>query len=108
MSNIEAQLAVSDQSHWCLSGEMTFVTAQTLIEMLQSKLNEAFSLDGNLSIDLSRVTHTDSAALAIIFECLRIAKQHNKKLYFTHLPKQLQEIIRISSTEFLFSATDEK
>ncbi len=108
MSNTETQLVVSEPHHWYLSGAVTFVTAQPLVEMLQEKLTEAFRLGNDLTIDLSKVTQIDSAALAIIFECLRIAKQQNKKLYFTQLPKQLQEIIRISRTEFLFSATEEK
>ena len=52
-------------------------------------------------IDLSSVTASDSAGLALLIEWLSVAKAANHPLRFENIPSQLQQLARLSEVEEL-------
>ncbi len=82
-----------------LSGDLTFETVQENFEMGK----KLFSDYSHLILDLTDVTRGDSAGLALLIEWLRFAKQQKKSLKFTHLPRQLLMIAKVSSLDILIN-----
>jgi len=52
-------------------------------------------------IDLSGVTGSDSAGLALLLEWLSVARAAKKSLRYEHMPAQLQQLARLSEVEEL-------
>lgn len=80
-----------------LSGELTFATVNGLL-MESAALFESIS---SLNIDLSAVTKSDSAGLALLVEWLRLAKRAGKRIVFANIPEQLLVIADISGLDEL-------
>ena len=55
------------------------------------------------SIDLAGVKHTDSSALALICEWLRVAKREKIKVQFINTPAQLRSVAMLCGVATLFS-----
>jgi phospholipid transport system transporter-binding protein len=55
-------------------------------------------------IDLSEVTASDSAGLALLIEWLSVAKESRKTLRYENVPTQLQQLARLSEVDKLLSA----
>lgn len=53
------------------------------------------------TIDLTGVSRSDSAGLALLLEWLRMAEQQHIQLNFRNLPAQMQAIIQVSGLENL-------
>jgi phospholipid transport system transporter-binding protein len=82
-----------------LSGALHFTTVGPLLEQGQVAIN-----DGRAAlIDLSSVSESDSAGLALLIEYLSIAKQANRALHYENIPEQLQELARLSEVEPLLT-----
>ena len=80
-----------------LSGSLNFDTVGAL-------LGEGSALIGSGQasvIDLSGVTASDSAGLALMIEWLSVAREAGKPLHFEHIPLQLQQLARLSEVENL-------
>ena len=58
-----------------------------------------------LTVDLSEVTQTNSAGLALLLELNRLALHHNCRMQFRHIPQSLIDIIHISELDDLLSST---
>lgn len=85
-------------------GEMTFATILSLLK--QSKpLLDSYQW---LTFDLSAVTQTDSAGLALLIEWLRIAQHNKQRVQFTHLPKQLIQIAKVCDLETILMTISDK
>jgi phospholipid transport system transporter-binding protein len=82
------QPIILSQDRILISGELTFATVGSLLE--SSHL--LFPQQGPWNCDFSQVTHCDSAALALVLEWLKMARQRNIKLRFSQLPQQLLSI----------------
>lgn len=54
-----------------------------------------------LTIDLAGVTEADSAALALLVEWMREARQRGAQVHFAGIPRQLEAIARVSGLEGL-------
>ncbi len=50
-------------------------------------------------IDLSNVTHCDSAGLAFLINLLKESNEANSTLSFINIPYQLQQLIKLSHLE---------
>jgi phospholipid transport system transporter-binding protein len=75
-----------------VAGEINFVTAVSLWQEslpLLAKSNE-------LIFNFSQVTTSNSAALALLLEWLKYAKQNNKSISFEQLPEQLVSIAKVA------------
>jgi len=72
-------------------GNRLRVTTAMTMETVGPLLDAGSALIGNgeVEFDLSAVTDTDSAALSLMFEWLRLAQAGNGTIIFSHLPRSL-------------------
>jgi len=61
---------------------------------------------GVRSVDLSGVTHADSAGLSVLLTWVERAKREGWRLRYTALPAQLLRIARLCAVESLLSAAE--
>jgi phospholipid transport system transporter-binding protein len=54
-----------------------------------------------LTVDLAGVTEADSAALALLVEWMREARQRGAEVHFAGMPRQLEAIVRVSGLDGL-------
>jgi phospholipid transport system transporter-binding protein len=94
-----ATLETQSPGHYLLNGELSFATVTTLL--LQSR--PLFAGESVLEMDLSGVTHADSAGLSLLIEWLRQAKLQGKQLRYRSLPSQLSALASISDVDGLLS-----
>ncbi len=87
-----------------ISGELSFNTVNALLAESRSTLfvTSATQLD----IELGGVSRADSAGLALLIEWMRMARDHDKKLCFHHLPEQLLAIARAGELEQLLPVAE--
>lgn len=78
-----------------VTGPMVFATAGELLESSR----KLFASQTSLRVDLSDVTHVDSAALALLIEWLRRARQQQCSVHIEHVPKKLLSIARLTGVE---------
>ncbi|MDX1698254.1 MAG: STAS domain-containing protein [Thiohalobacterales bacterium] len=90
----EAGIAVSDDC-WRLSGDLDFATVPALLGHRGAEMRAG----SNIRVDLSAVTRTDSAGLALMVEWLREAERTGLVMTFENVPEQLQSIARVSGLE---------
>lgn len=80
-----------------VSGELTFLTVNRVLDDIQSLVASL----STLQIDLSDVTRSDSAGLALLVHWMRAAKQAKKQLVFHHIPAQMLAIASASGLDEL-------
>lgn len=80
-----------------ISGELTFATVNSVLEEVQSLVSSL----STLQVDLSDVTRSDSAGLALLVHWMRAAKQAKKQLAFHHIPAQMLAIASASGLDEL-------
>jgi phospholipid transport system transporter-binding protein len=68
--------------------EMTFATVQADCDRLYKYCRE--NKEAILSIDLSEITHCDSAGLALLIEAKRLSREKNKLCKIEGIPKVVQ------------------
>ncbi len=73
-----------------LDGDLTFATVASLWRRSRRRFAD---LSGRVVIDLSGVRQADSAALALLVEWLRLSRERNLQLAFTHLPEPLRPMV---------------
>ena len=95
----QSTLTRSADDQFAVRGVLGFDSATELLD--QSK--ELFASANSINIDLSAVTHADSAGLALLLEWLRYGKQHNKTVRYQNLPAQLRSLAAISEVETLLA-----
>lgn len=83
-----------------LSGELTFDTVPAVWRDLAAWLNGG---SGEIAVDLARVTHADSAGLALLIELQRVARRKQRELRLVGVPEQLAGLMRINGLEKAFS-----
>jgi phospholipid transport system transporter-binding protein len=83
--------------HILVSGELSFDTAVSGIAMTEQLFAETAILD----VDLSDVTHSDSAGLALLIEWMRQAQQLNKPIRYFNMPAQMLAMAEASGLEEL-------
>ena len=81
-----------------IRGELNFSTVVTIWKDSLALLAQR----AELHFDLSQVGSCDSAGLALILEWIKFAKQNKKTIQFSHIPKQLESIVRVSGLQFNF------
>jgi len=74
-----------------LDGDLTFATVTSVWRRSRRQLA---GLSGRVVIDLEGVGQADSAALALLVEWLRLSRQRDLQLTFTHLPEPLRPMVR--------------
>ncbi len=85
-----------------ISGEFGFANASDLLKQGQNLMD----MQQELTIDLSGVTGSDSAGLAIMLEWMDHYKAAGQPLYFLNVPESLLEIARVSNLIDLLPLAD--
>ena len=73
-------------------GELNF----TSVPDLWKKSLPLLAKSPQLNFDLTGVTTSNSAGIALLLEWVKYAKQHHKAIRFNNIPKQLYSIIAVS------------
>ena len=82
---------------FALSGELSFDTAAAALERGRS----LFSRQNHISLDLTGVTRTDSAGLALLLEWVNWARNNERHIEFCNIPAQIMSIAQISEMEHM-------
>jgi phospholipid transport system transporter-binding protein len=92
-----ASLERRDDGALHIAGPLVFATVQAVLERSRSLLPSA----GTAVFDFSAVAQTDSAALALIVEWRKLARQRGLALELRGLPQQLRALAVASGLEAL-------
>ncbi len=84
---------------FALSGEMTFDTAERILK----ESEEPFEAHTQLEIDLSNVTQSDSAGLALLLEWVTWANHTVREIRFIGMPEKVTAIAKTTEVERLLS-----
>lgn len=93
------QIRQVEPDQYALTGPLTFDSVPLLWQ-------EGLQLEGRqpcVILDLSGVTRTDSAGLALMIEWMREAKQKNGGIRFRNVPVQLRAIAGATGVAHLFA-----
>jgi len=85
---------------FAIIGKLTFKTVTDIFE--ESK--EAFEEHAVITVDLSGVTESDSAGLALLLEWINWAKYYVHEIQYKNLPDQIKAIAEISEVEDMLHA----
>ena len=101
MPNPDFQVAVQDGAI-AVSGRLDFTTANEALKVVTAQLHSG---DANQSepqiIDLGGVTHSNSAALALLIEWLAEAQRTQKTIQFQNIPDSLRQISTVCQVDSL-------
>ena len=85
---------IINQGDISLRGDLTFasINKKTVdaINFGQSRYSH------RITIDLSEVNSSDSAGLALMIEWIKLSKQYNAEIHFSHIPEQLLTLAKLS------------
>jgi phospholipid transport system transporter-binding protein len=75
-----------------IDGDLTFAT----IDKKVVKSFDFLKTAKQITIDLSQVTCTDSAGLALMIEWIKHSRLHHTQLHFKNIPEQLRNLAKLS------------
>lgn len=84
---------------FAVSGEMTFDTAEKILRASE----EYFEEHTQIEVDLSEVTASDSAGLALLLEWVTWANHSVREIRFTGIPEKIQAIAQTTEVEGLLA-----
>ncbi len=84
-----------EQQRILIDGELSFNTARIALEQAEN----IFADLTELNIDLSSVSRSDSAGVAVLVDWMRYAKQNNKEVVFHNIPAQILAIASASGLD---------
>jgi phospholipid transport system transporter-binding protein len=87
------------EGRFALSGEMSFDTAERILK----ESGEPFEEHTQLEIDLSGVTLSDSAGLALLLEWVTWANHTVREIRFTGMPERVLAIAKTTEVEGLLT-----
>jgi len=99
LSMSEFELEDRGEGRFALSGEMTFDTAERILK----KSEEPFEEHTQLEIDLSGITMSDSAGLALLLEWVTWANHTVREIRFTGMPERVMAIAKTTEVERLLT-----
>lgn len=84
---------------FAVSGEMTFDTAEKILRASE----EPFEEHTQLEVDLSEITMSDSAGLALLLEWVTWANHSVREIRFVGMPEKILAIARTTEVEQLLT-----
>ncbi len=92
---------LEDRGEGCfaLSGEMTFDTAERILKASEAPFEE----HSQLEIDLSGVTDSDSAGLALLLEWVTWANHTVREIRFSGMPERVMAIAKTTEVDRLLT-----
>ncbi len=95
---MSASIELTENGTYCIRGELTFDTVTALLQ--QSK--KLFTGQKEITINLTQVTHSNSAGLALLLEWLSQNKNSGQQIKFIAIPEALASIANLYNVrEFL-------
>lgn len=91
---MQPKIITKENGHYAIDGELNNQTVPDLSKELTSIISSIQA--GSISIDLSLVSRSDSAGVALLVDVMQLAKNANLTLLFSHLPQQMQDIAGLS------------
>jgi phospholipid transport system transporter-binding protein len=85
--------------HFALSGEMSFDTAERILQASE----RPFEVHTRLEIDLSGVTMGDSAGLALLLEWVTWANHTVREIRFSGMPERILAIAKTTEVDDLLT-----
>lgn len=82
-----------------LSGEMTFDTSEKILRASEALFDEHTQIE----LDLSEVTASDSAGLALLLEWVTWANHSVREIHFKEIPEKILAIARTTEVESLLT-----
>lgn len=82
---------------YALNGEMTFQTCGDILRDSEGK----FETHTRIEVDLSGVTRTDSAGLALLLEWITWANHTVREIRFREIPARIDAIAKVTEVEEL-------
>jgi phospholipid transport system transporter-binding protein len=98
----EATLTRVDAGRYRVDGKLVFATAGELL----AASGVQFTREPPREIDLSGVTVSDSAGLALLIEWMSVAHQRGSSVHFAGTPSQLTALAKISDLDRVLSLTN--
>lgn len=88
------ELSIVDQGagHFIVDGDLTFST----IDKQTVKSFAFLKASKHITIDLGRVSCTDSAGLALMIEWIKYTRHHRIHITFKNIPEQLLNLAKLS------------
>ena len=100
MQSSQAEITQQNPQQYLVSGVVDFSTAPDLLRRSLVLFSEATGSENRqLTIDLSSVEECNSAALALILEMAKSARQKNIEAHFENLPASLLTIAKAYGVE---------
>ena len=93
----EYSLVDLGEGRFTLSGAMNFSTAGKVL-MDSEELFEQHTL---IEVDLSGITHTDSAGLALLLEWITWANHTVREIHFSGMPEKIDAIAKTTEVDNL-------
>jgi phospholipid transport system transporter-binding protein len=92
-----SKLNIIDQGtgHFVVDGDLTFST----IDKQSVKSFSFLKTAKEITIDLSRVSCTDSAGLALMIEWIKYTRHNKTQLNFKNIPEQLLTLAKLSGLD---------
>jgi len=89
-----SQLNIIKESngHFVIDGDLTFAT----IDKQTLKSFSFLKAAKEITIDLSRVSNTDSAGLALMIKWIKYSRHNRTQLSFKNIPEQLLNLAKLS------------
>jgi phospholipid transport system transporter-binding protein len=87
------------EGHFALSGEMSFETAERILQASERPFEEHTRLE----IDLSGVTMSDSAGLALLLEWVTWANHTVREIRFSGMPERVLAIAKTTEVDALLT-----
>lgn len=87
------------EGRFALSGEMTFETAERILK----ESEDPFEEHSQLEIDLSGVTDSDSAGLALLLEWVTWANHTVREIRFAGMPERIMAIAKTTEVDRLLT-----
>lgn len=97
MSDFE--LTEKEGGKFALGGKMTFGTAGAILRASE----EPFEKHTRIEVDLSGITHTDSAGLALLLEWITWANHTVREIRFTGVPAKIDAIAKVTEVDRLLT-----
>jgi phospholipid transport system transporter-binding protein len=94
-----AELEVQEGDRSRVTGVLHFTSVTALLK----SGSEAIGNGRAAVIDLSGVSDSDSAGLALLIEWLSVAKAGNRSLRYENIPAQLHQLARLSDVDELLT-----
>lgn len=99
---MSASISQQDDDSYLVNGELNMQSVPALLQEVEPILGRG---QGEVCFDLQGVSRSDSAGLALLVECLQVARQRQRKVTFRNLPQQLRDIAQVSGLEELLPLT---